>query len=194
LTFRVAVVLVGGVGTIVKLLGIAQPRWLAPALVSLMAVAVLLALASEVETWRTNRPLRCATSRAIQDFMVSWISQEGRVAIYTRDMSWADDATVREILWKKAERSELVICLPKPIPLTDELAKIGAQIHTYSRLGYDPKSRFTVVRLGRSDAAVAIGRNINGVHMIETYDVGEHPVYALAEDLVEIARRADAGL
>jgi hypothetical protein len=194
LIFRLAVVLVGGVGTVAKLLGIAHPGWLGLALAFLMALAVALALASEVDTWRSRRPVRCATAQAIQEFMISWIGKEGRAAIYTRDMSWADDDRVAKILRTKAQRSELVICLPKSIPLTNELAKLGAEIHTYARLGYDPRSRFTVVRLGRSDAAVAIGRNINGVHTIETYDVGEHPVFALAEDLVEIARRADADL
>ena len=111
---------------------------------------------------------------------------EGRVAVFTRDMSWAGDAKIAQLLDAKAKRSELVICLPTHIPLTRELEALGAEIYTYQGLGYAPKSRFTVVRFERGDARVAIGRQIGGVHTIETFSVGEHPVFALAEDLVEI--------
>lgn len=65
----------------------------------------------------------------------------------------------------------------------------GARIATYPDLSYVPLSRFTLIRHGRQDTEVAIGRRIRGVHTIETFGPGIHPAFALAEDLVEFVLR-----
>ena len=57
---------------------------------------------------------------------------------------------------------------------------------TYERLHIVPGARFTIVRHGQQDAAVAIGRTESGVHRIEIFGNGRHPAFAMAEDLVHI--------
>ena len=125
----------------------------------------------------------------IRDYLYSWIGTGGRVVIFTRDMTWVSDDRMVRLLSAKAEASELTICMPEATSLTNNLAERGAQIVTYSELDFVPRSRFTIVRSGRADAEVAIGRTIDGLHTIEEFRVGEHPAFALAEDLVELARR-----
>lgn len=57
------------------------------------------------------------TTAEINDYMYNWISKGGRVVIFTRDMSWASDARIKDLLLRKAELEELSICVPKKIPL-----------------------------------------------------------------------------
>lgn len=185
LLFRIATVVIATGAAVPTLLELDEPDWLPAVPITLLIVAAMLVITLDIRSWRGARPSRFSSEDAIRDFMVEWISQEGRVCIYTRDMSWAQqDDRVSELLQTKAERGELTICLPKRIALTDRLENKGASVYTYSKLDYAPVSRFTVVRAGREDAQVAIGRQIDGVHTISTYSRGEHSAFALAEDLL----------
>jgi hypothetical protein len=190
LSFRIAAILLTAGGTIPTVLLIKKPVWLAPVLVFAVLLLTASVVLSELRAWRRSKPMQYPTPEKIRDFMFRWISTEGRVVIHTRDMSWAgQEARIAELLRAKAESGELTICLPHRIPLTDDLEQIGAHVLTYARLGFEPRSRFTIVRHGREDAQVAIGRQVHGVHTIATYSLGEHSVFALAEDLVEFVER-----
>ncbi len=190
LLFRSATVVIAIGAAVPTLLELNEPSWLPAVPITLLLLAGVVVIALEVRMWRGDRPSRFTSSEAIRRFMFDWISQDGRVCIYTRDMSWAQEETqITELLKQKAGRGELTLCLPHRIPLTDRLEADGARVYTYSNLNYAPLSRFTVVRAGREDAQVAIGRSIKGVHTISTYSRGEHSVFALAEDLLEFVER-----
>jgi len=154
-----------------------------------LAMMFIATLALDIREHWSHRPKRYKKPASIIDYMYSWISSEGRVVIFTHDLSWAGDSRIRELLATKAQRSELTICLPEPIDLTNELARLGARIHTYPSLKYVPTSRFTIIREGREDATVAIGRKVHGVHVIEEFASGEHPVFSVAHDLVQLVSR-----
>jgi hypothetical protein len=125
----------------------------------------------------------------IAEYMYKWISKGGRVAIFTHDMSWAADQHIIDLLHAKARLGELSICLPRRIPLVIDLAASGAQIFTYEQLHYTSQSRFTIINKDRMDAHLAVGRRIGNVHVVEEYSVGQHPVFAIANDLVEVIMR-----
>ena len=57
----------------------------------------------------------------ILNYMHDWIEHGGRVAIWTRDMSWADNDKTMQLLELKAQRQELLILLPSPNPLAERL-------------------------------------------------------------------------
>ncbi len=63
--------------------------------------------------------------------MHDWINHGGRVAIWTRDMSWAQDIDTRNLLKGKATRNELILCLPAKNELATELATLGAEVCDY---------------------------------------------------------------
>lgn len=154
------------------------------------ATALLLtALGTEVYRWRKSQPRRCHSPRQIRDYMYKWISSAGRVAIFSHDMSWVNDNEMRNLLRQKAQASELRLCLPGNIALADDLRAEGAHVCVYPQLQYVPLSRFTIINLGRMDAQVAVGRNISGTHVIEEFSAGTHPVFAVANDLVEVITR-----
>lgn len=157
----------------------------------LIAIGTLLAGFSLVMDFREkvlNQPQRFPSDRQIHRYMDKWIRHEGQVAIFSHDMTWARGDIV-SLLYTKAADHELALFLPHETRLAIDLKKRGATVYCYPNLNYIPQSRFTVIRRGRSDAAVAIGRTQHGEHVIEEFSVGSHPAYSLCEDLLEILRR-----
>lgn len=130
------------------------------------------------------------TDEEIRKYMHNWISRGGRVVIFTRDMSWAGEGDIKDLLLRKSRRNELCLCLPRRTPLAEELAREGATIYAYEQLNYVPQSRFTIINKDRMDAHVAVGRRIKDKHVVEEFCVGDHPVFAVANDLIEIIQRA----
>lgn len=159
-----------------------------------LGVAICLfagAITLEIRSSLRSKPLSLADETQIRDYMYRWISRGGRVAIFSRDMSWVRDEEMKEMLLSKAHRNELCICLPHKIPLVEELAGEGAEVCVYPELEYVPKSRFTIINRERADAQVAVGRRSEGKHVIQEFAVGDHPFSSVANDLVEVIVRFD---
>lgn len=110
-------------------------------------------------------------------------------------MTWVD-ATVQEILTNKARRRELTICVEHHLPIAEALQKEGAEVVSYGELGVVPQSRYTIIDFEKHGARVAVGGAINNHHVIQVFRDGEHPFFAVAEDLAKILiaykRRQDA--
>jgi hypothetical protein len=120
--------------------------------------------------------------------MYNWIEKGGRVQIFSRDLSWAQDRKMKAMLREKARKRELCLCLPQSIPLVDELEPAGAEVTLYPELDYIPQSRFTMVNWGRMDQRVAIGRLVDDAHVIEELS-NKDVAYFVAKDLIEILLR-----
>jgi hypothetical protein len=167
--------------------------WWAIALLLSAAVCVIVLVALEFLAHRRRRVYAKSDRDGIRRYMHSWIEHGGRVAIWTRDMTWAQNPETRRLLTRKARQGELILCLPKQNQLATELAAAGAEIRAYgaSRLE-SPASRFTIVFFGRDGARVAVGRAVGDTHVIDEFDSGAHPAFHLAEDLVALARAQQA--
>lgn len=140
-----------------------------------------------IQEYLENKPKMCKNDQEIRDYMYRWISKGGRVVIFTRDMSWASDREMTDMLNNKARASELTLCLPNRIPLINDLEKAGASIIDYPNLNYTPRSRFTIINYGRDDAKVAVGKRVDvNKHLIEEYGIGQHPYFNVANDLINI--------
>jgi hypothetical protein len=128
--------------------------------------------------------------KKIRDFMYNWIDSLGRVAVFTRDLTWVDsrDTTLITLLEHKAMNDDLIVVLPRHTDLTQRLQEIGADVITYPDLDYVIQSRFTVVGIGRAGSRVAIGHADGNSHVIEIVS-SDNPSFYLAEDLVEVMRR-----
>ena len=152
----------------------------------LTAVAVFL----DIRDFVSRRPKSFKTKKQIRDYMYHWIDNGGKVCIFSNDLSWVDgDSEMIDMLRRKAEKNELSICIPEMISIAETLKASGATILTYSPLKVVPQSRFTIVNCGRMDSQVAVGRRMDGVNVIEEFGAGDHPVFAVATDLVEIVTR-----
>ncbi len=164
------------------------PWWALALLVS--AGVFFVALVVFVFLERRGRSVYAKTDTdGIKRYMHSWIEDAGRVVLWTRDMSWAQNPETRTLLLAKASRNELIICLPESNELTLELADAGAEVCVYGAgLLESPASRFTISFFGRDGSRVAVGRAEGDAHVIDEFSAGGHPAYHLAADLVAMAR------
>jgi len=157
--------------------------------ITLLAVCFIILVILDIRNFQNSSHRVLKNQNEIAKYMYKWISKGGCVAIFTHDMSWAADLKITELLHQKARGGELSICLPRRIPLANELEKEGANISTFEELHYIPQSRFTIINKDRMDAHLAVGRRIGDSHVIEEYSIGQHPVFAIANDLVEVIMR-----
>ena len=136
-----------------------------------------------------KRVFKQSDPESIRNYMLHWIAYGGRVAIWTRDMSWAKGDKSQNLLREKAENGELIICLPSHTEFSRELEAKGAQIYVYGQeLLSDPSARFTIAFYGRDGSKVAIGRAQADKQVVEEFSSGAHPSFQLAYELVQIAK------
>ncbi|MCW3106589.1 MAG: hypothetical protein JWQ09_1095 [Segetibacter sp.] len=138
-----------------------------------------------------SKPKRYKNAQEINNYMYDWISNIGRIVIFTRDMTWTDEKRIKDKLIEKSRNDELIVCMPKANEFANELKGHGANIIEYSNLNYQPQSRFTIVQYGRNDAKVAIGKTYSKYHLIEEFHNGDHPLFHVAQDLVNILIKAN---
>jgi hypothetical protein len=163
--------------------------WWAKVLMSVAVVSFLAVVWLVVASRPKHRVFEKTDVAGIRRYMHDWIRDGGRVAIWTRDMSWADNPDTRRVLAEKARRRELVLCLPELNELASELRDMGAEVCTYgAQLLESPASRFTIAFLGRDGSQVAVGRAEGRTHVIDEFTAGDHPVYHLAADMVALVR------
>lgn len=183
-------------GVVIPLL-ILQPGlpWWAKVLITLSGLLMIVAVIWALKPDTTTHTYRVIDQAGINRYLYRWIDSGGRVAIWTRDMSWAEGAKMAELLRRKAERRELIICLPRDIPKSDELKQIGAEVFAYGP-SHATDSRFTIVNYGQAGSRVAVGRRSDNRHVIQEYSAAdEHPAFYMAQDLVRMVRgRPDADL
>lgn len=152
-------------------------------------MCLLLLVILEFGARRHLRVYRKSDGEGIRQYMQRWIEHGGVAAIWTRDMTWAQNADMRKLLKEKAKKHELVLCLPEKNELARELAGLGADVYEYGRdILESPSSRFTITSYGKSGSMVAVGRPRGEIHVIEEFDEGGHPAFALAHDLVSFAK------
>lgn len=164
------------------------PWWAISLLVSAVIFFFVLVVL-EFVAHRGRRVYAKIDTAGIKRYMHSWIEHGGRVAIWTRDMSWADNADTRKLLREKAARRELILCLPKQNELAAELAAAGAEVCAYGANHLEsPAARFTIIFFGRDGARVAVGRADGDTHIIDEFNAGGHPAFYLAEDLIALVR------
>lgn len=163
--------------------------WWAMALLILALLSFVVLIGLEVFQRRGRRVYREADSEGIKRYMHKLIKHGGRVAVWTRDMSWANNPETYQLLTDKARRGELILCLPEPNEFTANLTKAGAEVCTYgAKLLESPASRFTIAFFGRDGARVAVGRAEGETHVIDEFSSGGHPAFHLAADLVTLVR------
>lgn len=188
------VALVGALASLVGLLRVFLPSrdslpWWAVALLVVAALLLIVFVVLEFLSYRGRRVYAKSDTDGIKRYMHTWIQHGGRVAIWTRDMSWAHNADTRGLLLEKAANGELILCLPERNEFAKQLEAAGAEVCAYgSRHLESPASRFTIVFFGRDGAQVAVGRAEGDAHVIVEFTAGSHPAFYLAKDLIELVR------
>jgi len=171
------------VGLLVPFLpSLTQLLWWAIALLVSAAFCFVVLVVLEFLAHRGRCVYAKSDTDGIKSYMHDWIEHGGRVAVWTRDMSWAHNDDTRGLLREKAARGELILCLPEQNELTMELEAAGAEICAYGANRLEsPASRFTIIFFGRDGARVAVGRADGDTHVIDEFNAGSHPAFYLAE-------------
>ena len=180
--------LMSGLGVIVPLLlSSHEITWWIIALIGTFVVLMVLAATIVLKSETTNRVYRADDKLGIRNYMIRWIRDGGQVVIWTRDMSWADDDHVKQLLCRKARSHEVIICLPRETETTDYLKQNGAEIVTYGAWD-SPAASFTIANFNRAGSRVAVGRRKGAMHIIQEFSAGEHSSFDMAHDLVRLLR------
>jgi hypothetical protein len=157
-------------------------------------VAFGIGVGFEVHDYFRSKPKVMRTDKKIRNYMYKWIKRGGRVAIFSRSLSWVSDAEMLEMLKAKAATRDLTVVMPTTAGRSSDLEMAGARVIYYGDDSYSIRSRFTIVNRGRTDTGVAIGRTDNrGRHIVtEYYAADNDPAYWLAEDLIELLLKQTA--
>lgn len=188
------IMLGGSIASMIGLLVVFLPSpselpWWAICLLAIAATLFILLLLMEWSALKRAHIYAGSDANGIRRYMHNWIQHGGRVAIWTRNMSWAENPETLALLQEKAKREELIICLPQPTDLTTNLANLGAEICAYGDEHLEsPASRFTIALLGRDGSRVAIGHAIGESHVINEFDARSNPAFYVAADLVALVR------
>jgi hypothetical protein len=183
---------VGSLGTVVTALSVvfsmSSPLLIKIVLWLLVAIAAY-TVVIDVKSFSAKRPKRfIPNSEKVNGYMCKWLNSGGRVAVFSRDLSWAQkNSKAEEILQNKAKNGELVLFVKVQTALTDQLKSLGAQVNQYPE-SFVPKARFTVVDYEKDGARLAIGLVEDNMHTIREYDTRHPNVMALANDLISLAQ------
>jgi hypothetical protein len=183
----------GSLASLVGLLAIQPaPQYVSGWVIFLRVLAVIFFGLFAILEFYARRGRRAFANRdkdGIKKYMHNWIEHGGRVAIWSRDMSWVRDDDTRELLRDKAKQNELILCLPEHNDLSRELAEAGAEVCSYGKKCLEsPASRFTITSFGRVGARLAVGRTEGETHVIEEFVAGGDPAFHLAADLIALVR------
>ena len=188
--------LVSTVGAVASVLGIAVTLLISSYdfawwIILLLIVCGLLTIVAIWYVFKSDvctRVYKRDDKMGIRNYMFSWIEKGGRVAIWTRDMSWVDDESMKQMLRRKAESSELIICLPARTELTNYFESHGAKIVAYEAPG-SPSSIFTIANYERPGSRVAVGMGKGNLHIIQEFSsADEHPSFYMAYELVKLVQ------
>ena len=103
----------------------------------------------------------CHSEAEIKTVMRELVREKGRVAIMSRDLSWVDREMEHYISMKK---DDALICVQKETELTKRLLEQGVNVKYYGHVGFEPVSRFTIIRYNKKDHQVAIANTQNQVN------------------------------
>ena len=155
-----------------------------------LIILVIVAVARAILAW-PEWPIRTYlvnNQAGISRYLYRRIDSGGRIVLWTRDMSWAEGEKMAELLRRKAQRDQLIICLPRETQKSDELKQIGAEVFAYGT-DHATDYRFIIINYGQDGSRVAMVRPGANIHWIQEYAAGdEHPAFHMAHDLVRMVQ------
>ena len=156
---------------------------------SIILISVVVVGFRFYKIWESINLNAYPTKESINHFMYRWLKDNGQSVVLSRDMSWASEKKITEMLKEKAKKNELTLILSFQNNLSKELEKLGAVIIEYGYLDFIPETRFTIVDYGSLRSKVAIGQKDEmEIHRINKYIQSDIPVYYLVNDLIKLVQ------
>ena len=102
----------------------------------------------------------CKCTDDVNDAMKDIIESQGNICIMSRDLSWVNYDIAASLVHKK---ENVLIFAQSRNEITEELVNQGVKIKFYGNTGFEPKTRFTIIRYNRNDPQVAIANIKNSI-------------------------------
>lgn len=187
----------GTVASIISLVFIQQIHIAIRAVVALLGIAsAAILLWGDIKSNKENEKV-CGSEEEIKAVMKSLVKTQGKIHIMSRDLSWVDSEIEGCI---KDKKGNITLFVEHETELTKRLELYGANIKYYGALGFEPKTRFTVIGYNRNNPQVAIAST---QHTIRKPGRFKHVIYetsgnssldrsltSLAIDMVDLVLKA----
>ncbi|MEG1567869.1 MAG: hypothetical protein RR347_09315 [Anaerovoracaceae bacterium] len=118
----------------------------------------------------------CHCDAEIKAAMKDIIKSQGKVCIMSRDLSWIDENIEKCILSKK---NSILIFAEKATGNAKNLEEKGVDVKYYGKLGFEPKTRFTVIRYNKLNPQVAIANTQDTIRKKNKFT---HIIYQTVKD------------
>lgn len=139
----------------------------------------------------------CHSNEEIETQMHKLIKIQGKICIMSRDLSWVNNKIEAAIIGK---RDSMLIFAQHSTVLTKRLSSKGVPVFLYGESGFEPKTRFTIIRYNQTNPQIAIAKPSNNLKGKHTYN---HKIYqaenvngdtdawliSLAMDLMELCKK-----
>lgn len=160
----------------------------------LLVLLVILILVSFCVLILRKDGVTCKSKQEIEKFMKDWIGTDGVVEVLSRDLSWVDD----EMAYFLASKGkDLHLYVDEETSITQKIKNVNAEcnIHFYSKSGFTPMSRFTIIRANKDERQIAIAikeekgyKKLRHCIYISKGSQIDKKMLALANDLLQALR------
>ena len=133
-------------------------------------VCFTLLLIDEIKSNTRNERI-CKSDEAIEDAMKEIINSHGQICIMSRDLSWV---TPEISACLEEKKDSVLIFAQSENKKTKTLASRGVKVKYYGKLGFEPKTRFTIIRYNKNDPQVAIANMQNSIRKKKQF---KHVIY-----------------
>lgn len=140
-------------------------------LIALVGIVCIVMLSFDYYKDKQTNKIICTSDEEIKTQMKKIIKTPGKVGIMSRDLSWVD-VEVEACIKEKAK--SMLIFAEDPSPLTQRLELAGVEMRYYGVFGFEPKTRFTIIRYNTNKPQVAIA---NIEHSIRKRSKVKHTIY-----------------
>lgn len=183
----------GTMASIISLACIQQiPVWLQITLVILGCACGIILFWGDYKDSQINERV-CYDFEEVEDAMCDIVTSQGKVCIVSRDLSWVTSEIFAKLIEKKRD---ILIFAQNPNETTHKLEQQGITIKYYGKYGFEPQTRFTIIRYNRPNPQVAIANTRNNVKkkkfIHKIYQTGGNDAYqdawinSLALDMIRL--------
>lgn len=150
-------------GTAISIVSLAfssfMPVWLTISIVLLGLGCFIFLVYDGIKTNTRNERI-CTSEKDIEDAMKEIINSQGKICIMSRALSWV---TPEIMACLEAKKSSVLIFAQSENETTKTMISRGIKVKFYGELGFEPQTRFTIIRYNKNNPQVAIANIQNSI-------------------------------
>lgn len=146
------------------------PPWVQYIIVMVGLICFGILVIDEMKSNHRNERV-CRSPNQVEEAMKEVINSSGKICIMSRDLDWVTHEIIGCLEFK---RKSVLIFAHSENEITKTLIDRGVTVKYYGHLGFEPKSRFTVIRYNKNDPQVVVANTENTIRKRKKY---KHTMY-----------------